>query len=78
MTGSSDFRKIFPVGSFVWFYSSISREWEIGVVRNHLVLDPDGTGFLETENAIQVEEHIYLYSYLRQEKPPVRRIEGVK
>lgn len=78
MTDSNNFRKVFPIGSFVWFYSSISREWEIGVVRSHLVLDPDGTGFLETENAIQVEEHIYLYSSLRQEKPPVRKIRELK
>ena len=76
MTGSSDFRKVFPVGIFVWFFNSISQQWEIGVVRNHLVLDPDGTGFLQSENAIQVEGHIYLYSSLRQEKPPVRKIKG--
>lgn len=78
MTGSSDFRKVFPIGSFVWFYNSISQEWEIGVVRNHLVLDPDGTGFLQSENAIQVERHIYLYGSLRQEKPPVREIRELK
>lgn len=76
MTDSNNFRKVFPIGSFVWFFNSVSQEWEIGVVRNHIVLDP--VGFLNTENAIQVEEHIYLYSTLRQEKPPVRRIEGVK
>lgn len=78
MTGSSDFRKIFPVGSFVWFFNSINQQWEIGVVRNHLVLDPDGAGFLHSENAIQVEGHIYLYSSLRQEKPPIRKIKELK
>lgn len=78
MTDSNNFRKVFPVGSFVWFYSSISQDWEIGVVRNHLILDPSGAGFLSSENAIQVEEHIYLYSSLKQEKSPVRKIQGVR